>query len=130
MGRFAVSDDANKVLPTICGCGVADDDSDGDGVPDCFDQCPDDPGKLQPGPCGCGSPDSDTDGDGWLDCVDNCPNDPNSDQADANDDGIGDVCTPPPAGADNPCAPAGVMLGMMPLMLLTVRRQWTMRRKR
>jgi len=34
-------DDPDKTEPGICGCGVADLDSDGDGVPDCVDQCPD-----------------------------------------------------------------------------------------
>ncbi|MCA9254337.1 MAG: thrombospondin type 3 repeat-containing protein [Phycisphaerales bacterium] len=133
--------DPNKLQPLICGCGVADDDTDGDGVPDCYDLCPNDgdsdgdgvedcldgcpndPNKLQPGPCGCGNPDVDTDGDGWLDCVDNCPDDPNSDQADENSDGVGDVCTPPPAGQANPCAPAGLPLALTPLTLLTLRRR-------
>jgi FtsP/CotA-like multicopper oxidase with cupredoxin domain len=36
----------------------------------------------------------DTDGDGVLDSADNCPVDPNADQADADGDGIGDVCDP------------------------------------
>jgi hypothetical protein len=34
----------------------------------------------------------DTDSDTFLDSVDNCPNDYNLDQADLNDNGIGDVC--------------------------------------
>ena len=34
-------DDANKIEPGVCGCGVDDDlDSDDDGVPDCVDECP------------------------------------------------------------------------------------------
>ncbi len=36
----------------------------------------------------------DTDGDGIVDALDNCPLDPNPDQADADADGIGDVCDP------------------------------------
>ena len=36
----------------------------------------------------------DSDGDGVLDGSDNCPNDSNTDQADADNDGIGDVCDP------------------------------------
>jgi RHS repeat-associated protein len=35
--------DPYKSDPGICGCGVADIDSDGDGVADCIDQCPDTP---------------------------------------------------------------------------------------
>eukprot|EP00500_Bicosoecida_sp_ms1_P008314 CAMPEP_0203816194 /NCGR_PEP_ID=MMETSP0115-20131106/14387_1 /ASSEMBLY_ACC=CAM_ASM_000227 /TAXON_ID=33651 /ORGANISM="Bicosoecid sp, Strain ms1" /LENGTH=888 /DNA_ID=CAMNT_0050725095 /DNA_START=131 /DNA_END=2794 /DNA_ORIENTATION=+ len=34
--------DAGKVQPGVCGCGVADSDFDGDGVADCVDNCPED----------------------------------------------------------------------------------------
>ncbi|AXT18850.1 T9SS C-terminal target domain-containing protein [Flavobacteriaceae bacterium] len=37
-------------------------------------------------------PNGDNDGDGVLNDVDNCPNTPNADQADADNNGIGDVC--------------------------------------
>ncbi|MEP0843241.1 MAG: carboxypeptidase regulatory-like domain-containing protein [Phycisphaerae bacterium] len=36
-------DDPNKTKPGICGCGVSDIDSDGDGTPDCKDECKNDP---------------------------------------------------------------------------------------
>jgi hypothetical protein len=36
-------DDPNKTDPGICGCGVAETDSDGDQTPDCTDAFPDDP---------------------------------------------------------------------------------------
>ncbi|WP_242135110.1 MopE-related protein, partial [Aestuariivivens marinum] len=39
----------------------------------------------------------DTDSDGVPDCIDNCPTEPNTDQADADADGIGDACE----GLDN-----------------------------
>ncbi len=48
-------------------------DSDGDGVPDCLDQCALDDRKIAPGQCGCNVPDDDTDGDGVADCLDPCP---------------------------------------------------------
>ncbi|MDY6842814.1 MAG: hypothetical protein SVW57_01795, partial [Thermodesulfobacteriota bacterium] len=59
-----------------CGCGVADTDTDSDGVPDCNDGCPSDPAKTDPGICGCGVADTDTDSDGVPDCNDGCPSDP------------------------------------------------------
>jgi len=32
--------DPDKIVPGICGCGVADTDTDGDGIADCVDNCP------------------------------------------------------------------------------------------
>jgi len=46
--------DDKKLAPGICGCGVADTDSDGDTSPDCIDGCPNDPKKTAPATCGCG----------------------------------------------------------------------------
>ena len=49
-------------------------DSDGDTIPNCYDQCLADPAKVFPGTCGCGVADvGDQDGDGLLDCEDPCP---------------------------------------------------------
>jgi subtilisin family serine protease len=62
--------DPNKTRPGICGCGVSDTDSDGDGTPDCNDACSADPGKTSPGVCGCGVGDIDANGNGQIDCVD------------------------------------------------------------
>ncbi len=42
----------------------------------------------------CGSPSADSDGDTISDSTDNCPNTANLDQADFDNDGIGDVCDP------------------------------------
>ena len=101
---------ADEGFPDLDEDGVAncaDDDDDGDGVPDGLDNCP-----LVHNP-----DQSDTDGDGfgdvcdfgcWLaavevweeDCdgipddVDNCPGFPNPDQTDIDGDGLGDPCDP------------------------------------
>jgi hypothetical protein len=46
--------DPKKTAPGVCGCGVADTDTDADGTPDCNDLCPADASKTAPGVCGCG----------------------------------------------------------------------------
>jgi hypothetical protein len=68
--------DPYKTAPGMCGCGVADRDSDRDGVADCRDGCPQDPDKTVPGVCGCALADTDADHDGTADCLDGCPKDP------------------------------------------------------
>lgn len=71
----ACPNDPSKTSPGICGCGVADTDSDGDGTADCQDSCPSDGGKVSAGACGCGVADTDSDGDGTANCQDACPSD-------------------------------------------------------
>jgi chitodextrinase len=93
--------DPNKNSPGVCGCGVPDTDSDGDGTPDCTDLCPNDPNKSAPGICGCGVPDKDSDSDGITDCHDNCPSVYNADQRDSDGDGIGDACESNPPQQNN-----------------------------
>ena len=68
-GSDGCPDDPGKLEPGICGCGVADSDSDGNGLLDCeeSDECPDDAFKTKPGICGCGVADTDLDGDGTID---------------------------------------------------------------
>ena len=68
--------DPLKTEPGLCGCGVADDDFDGDALVDCLDGCPTDADKLVPALCGCGVADTDTDLDSTPDCLDTCPADP------------------------------------------------------
>jgi len=64
--------DPDKTEPGVCGCGVPDIDTDGDGILDCQDGCPLDGSKQSPGICGCGVSDTtDTDHDGKPDCIDN-----------------------------------------------------------
>ncbi len=92
--------DPRKTDPGVCGCGVPDDDSDGDGAKDCAESCPADRNKTTEGVCGCGVPDTDTDGDGSPDCIDQCPRDANKTQLgicgcgltdeDTDDDGTAD----------------------------------------
>jgi hypothetical protein len=91
-------------VENACPCGVPQDDSDGDGVPDCVDNCPAfaNPLQLDSDEDGVGdgcdncvgpNPDQlDADGDGFADGCDNCPAVPNADQVDFDIDGIGDVC--------------------------------------
>ena len=69
--------DPDKTAPGICGCGIADTDSDDDGTANCNDTCKDDPNKIVPGICGCGIADTDADQDGTPNCNDTCQNDPN-----------------------------------------------------
>jgi hypothetical protein len=61
--------DAAKTAPGVCGCGVADTDTDSDGTADCIDSCPNDPNKIAPGACGCGLVDTDANSDGTADCL-------------------------------------------------------------
>ena len=63
-----------KQLPGICGCGIADTDTDLDTVADCIDNCPLVPNADQ----------ADCDGDGYGTAC--------SDQSDCNDNGIPDHC--------------------------------------
>jgi len=74
-------DDPLKQAPGVCGCGIADTDSDGDGIPDCDDNCPNDSNN-------------DVDDDGICGDIDNCPTVSNPDQKDSDEDGIGDACEP------------------------------------
>lgn len=113
--RTAVIDDSDEdgVLdpcdvgcpnPSVCGCGIPAVDGDGDGVPDCIDNCPAFANPLQldsdedgvgdgcDNCAGANPSQADTDGDGRPDGCDNCQFDPNPDQADFDLDGIGDAC--------------------------------------
>ncbi|MFC1505085.1 right-handed parallel beta-helix repeat-containing protein [Thermodesulfobacteriota bacterium] len=67
-------------------------DTDADGMGDACDGCPEDELKTEPGACGCGNADSDDDSDGLLNCQDNCSALSNPDQADTDQDGVGDAC--------------------------------------
>jgi M6 family metalloprotease-like protein len=90
-------------------------DNDNDGILDLSDNCPDNCNTQQldadgddmgdvcdanPGCGGCGQPacevSCDIDNDSFLNTEDNCPDNCNTDQADADSDGIGDVCDPNP----------------------------------
>ncbi len=94
-------DDDDKTEPGICGCGIADTDSDADGTADCDDLCPDDPYKTDPGECDCGVADVDGDGDTVFDCNDNCVDIINPGQHDADTDGEGDACDDCPLDQEN-----------------------------
>jgi hypothetical protein len=83
--------DPNKTEPGICGCGVSDVDSDGDGTPDCNDGCSSSSFKIASGVCGCAIPETDMDGDGTPDCIDGCPSDANKTSAGTCGCGVSDV---------------------------------------
>lgn len=70
-------DDPAKLEPGICGCGVADLDTDRDGNADCVDPCPQD------------AP-NDSDGDGVCNSGDQCPG--FDDRVDADDNAVPDAC--------------------------------------
>jgi len=93
-------------------------DSDGDGILDCHDQCPNDPNKSIPGTCGCGIPDTDSDDDGVPDCIDACPGEPDTDSdgdgvADCDDvcPGFDDTIDSDGDGIPDGCEPATLCAG-------------------
>ncbi len=114
--------DGGKQGPGRCGCGVPDDDTDGDNIEDCIDEAPGVDDNL------------DTDEDGIRDLSDNCPNDPNADQADDNADGQGNACEQ--AGQPIPLIPqlcgagAAQMMLAGALGLLFMRAEWRPRASR
>lgn len=75
-------------------------------IPEDPDQCPFNPDKTTPGICGCDHDDLDTDRDTLADCLDNCPETSNPDQADFDDDGIGDACDGDDADQDGVLDPS------------------------
>ena len=77
------------------GCADSQKDTDGDGVTDDLDTCSDSPDGATVDANGCADSQKDTDGDGIFDDVDNCPLIANPDQADWNNNGVGDVCGDP-----------------------------------
>ena len=67
----------------------------GDGITDDLDTCSDSPEGSTVDTNGCADSQKDTDGDGIFDDVDNCPLIVNPDQADWNNNGVGDACGDP-----------------------------------
>ena len=105
-------------LANPCGCMAAMNDTDGDGVIDCTDECPEDPNKIQVGLCGCGQSDIDSDSDGAPNCLDRCPYDSNKQSpgvcgcgisdVDSDLDGVPDCVDHCPGFADSGCLAANL----------------------
>jgi hypothetical protein len=83
-------DGSGDAIPNSDACPNPPADSDGDGTPDVFDNCP-----LAANPA-----QADADGDGHGDACDNCPTTLNPDQQDSDADSIGDPCDPTPLPPD------------------------------
>ncbi|TNF25668.1 MAG: hypothetical protein EP329_22695 [Deltaproteobacteria bacterium] len=81
-------------------------DVDSDGLGDVCDPCPFDANTTS---CSSVDPD-DVDGDGFLNPNDNCPSIPNTDQADGDQDGIGDLCDKCPEDSNPGGAPCPVSI--------------------
>jgi hypothetical protein len=67
---FEDASDASDAGATCSNGGDALEDSDGDGAPDCDDECDSDPMKVEPGTCGCGLLDPLMLPDGAPSCLD------------------------------------------------------------
>jgi len=92
--QYGLSPGTQLVFTTEKGWG---NDRDGDGVRDCFDNCPRDsnPGQADLDGDGAGDAcDPDDDADGVADVNDNCPRVSNPDQLDEDQNGVGDACEP------------------------------------
>lgn len=75
--QLIVDGTSSRGIDLLLRCDSFSPDTDGDGTPDCLEQCALDPAKSVPGVCGCGVTDDDTDSDGVPDCFDQCPSDLN-----------------------------------------------------
>ncbi len=105
-----VSPTACPVTETICPLI----DSDGDGIPDCQDNCPEIPNGPDGGTCTLDSDNAGANCTGRAQCINSCtsPGDCSMDQEDTDEDGIGDVCDDYPylTEPDLPTCPDGYYL--------------------
>lgn len=99
-GLDSCPNDQKKTEPKVCGCGVAETDTDADFTPDCADECKSDPNKTSAGQCGCGKTEEDSDNDGTADCKDSCPFDNSKTSAGVCGCGVSDVDTDLDGSAD------------------------------
>lgn len=118
---ISVRDGANNVSTCTFIVTVIAPDTDGDGVPDCRDNCPTttNPDQADADSDGVGDACSDRDADSVLDPVDNCPDTANADQLDSDNDGTGDACDGSPAPQPAPgCDPRGNNINLLMSLFL------------
>lgn len=103
-------------------------DSDGDGIPDIYDNCLNVANPSQADTDNDGLGDAcdliqDSDNDGIIDEEDNCPNDYNPEQEDIDEDGLGDVCDPNPYVPIPEFATIGILIALAGTLMIMLKKR-------
>jgi hypothetical protein len=125
IGTVAIDSKSGAQI-TVSG-GTCPGDTDGDGAPDAYDNCPQVPNTDQDDTDGDGQGnacDDDDDGDTLLDTADNCPLVDNPDQTDTDGDGLGDACDVEPTPTPTPGTPTPTPMPTPPPGTITLVSGW------